>query len=138
MASLRDWTHGDGGKVSTTNCQVTTIDGLVAAGAIERADFIKCDIEGGELDCFKGARNLLNNSDAPIILFEANVNSTFGYGNNISSGMDLLRSLDRARFSFFLLQKDGDLERIESIHFDHGNILAVPESRMHRISAQLA
>ena len=134
MASLRDWTKGDGGQVSKTSCQVTMIDGLVAAGRISVPDFIKCDIEGGELDCFKGGRNTLNKEDAPIILFEANINSTKGYGNDISSGLDFLAELAGPRYSFFVVSEDAALKPISTVTFQHGNILAVPKSKMDRIA----
>jgi FkbM family methyltransferase len=133
MASLRDWTIGEGGQVSKTTCRVGTIDGLVAAEAIPKADFIKCDIEGGELDCFKGGQSALNAEDAPIILFEANINSSKGYGNEISSGMDFLASLGAPRYAFFLVADDAILEPISLVTFRHGNILAVPFSRMNRL-----
>lgn len=134
MASLRDWTHGDGGRVSRTSCQVTTIDSLITAGKIARPDFIKCDIEGGELDCFKGGRNTIDKADAPTILFEANINSTKGYGHALSSGMDFLATLVEPRYSFFGIANEAVLEPIKSVDFRHGNILAVPYSRMDRLS----
>ncbi len=133
MASLRDWTHGDGGAVLKTSCQVTTIDSLVAAGTIASPDFIKCDIEGGERDCFIGGRETLNRADAAIILFEANINSTKGYGHELSSGLDFLATLVKPKYSFFAIAKEGVLEPIETVTFQHGNILAVPEAKVDRI-----
>lgn len=133
MASFRDWTRGDGGAVMKTSCQVTTIDSLVAAGTIASPDFIKCDIEGGERDCFVGGRETLNRADAAIILFEANINSTKGYGHALSSGLDFLATLAEPRYSFFAVAKDGVLEPIETVTFQHGNILAVPEAKVDRI-----
>lgn len=134
MASFRDWTHGDGGAVLKTSCQVNTIDSLVAAGTIASPDFIKCDIEGGERDCFVGGRETLNRKDAAIILFEANINSTKGYGHALSSGLDFLATLAEPKYSFFAVAKDGVLEPIKTVTFLHGNILAVPEAKMDRLS----
>lgn len=134
MASFRDWTHGDGGAVMKTSCQVTTIDSLVAAGTIASPDFIKCDIEGGERDCFVGGSETLNRKDAAIILFEANINSTKGYGHALSSGLDLLATLAEPKYSFFAVAKDAVLEPIKTVTFQHGNILAVPEAKIDRIA----
>ena len=38
---------------------VHTLDQLISDNEIETVDFIKCDVEGGELDVVKGAQNLL-------------------------------------------------------------------------------
>jgi FkbM family methyltransferase len=134
MASLKDWTGGSNGAVVKTECQKTTIDNMLRSGKIAAADFIKCDIEGGEYDCFRGAMTLLDRTDAPIILFEANLNSTRGYGITISAAFDFLRTLSQPRFSFFHVYEKGDLTPIDEITFSHGNILACPESRRSRIT----
>ncbi|MFN2502105.1 MAG: FkbM family methyltransferase [Pyrinomonadaceae bacterium] len=130
MSSLNNWTNGEGGKVSKTTCEVTTIDSLVEEGVIDHPAFIKCDIEGGELDCFKGAQAMLDRADAPVMLFEANINCSKGYGRSILSAYDFLASLGAPAYSFFLLKADAKLEPISGIAFDHGNILAVPSARM--------
>ncbi len=133
MASLRDWTTNEGGKVRVEQCSVTTIDKLIEEGKIEKPDLIKCDIEGGEADCFRGAARTLDVEDAPLILFEANINSTQGFGNTISSGMEFLAKLPAPRYRFFKVCSEGALEPIEAVDFLHGNLLAVPGSRMPRL-----
>lgn len=134
MASLTDWTSGKAGRVQKEKCMVTTIDTLINQGRILQPHFIKCDIEGGEVDCFRGAAKVLNSHDAPVILFEANINSTGGFGNTISSGMDFLAGLDKPEYKFFLVNDDSSLRPIDSIDFLHGNILAVPASRSELIA----
>lgn len=129
MASLSNWTKKEGGSVCTELCSVTTIDRLVEEGRVPRPDFIKCDIEGGEVDCFRGAERTLTSDDAPVILFEANINSTRAFDNPISSGMDFLAALDKPSYRFFLVKDNASLAPIDSIDFLHGNILAVPASR---------
>jgi len=49
--------------------RVTTIDRYVAEHGIARVDFIKCDVEGHELDVFEGATATLA-AHRPAILFE--------------------------------------------------------------------
>lgn len=134
MASLSDWTEEMAGNVRKETCSVLTIDHLVEEGLVPRPDFIKCDIEGGEVDCFRGAEKTLNSFDAPGILFEANINSTRGFGNSISSGMEFLAGLDNPAYKFFLVDKDASLRPIDSIDFLHGNILALPGSRLELIA----
>lgn len=129
MASLADWTEEQAGEVRKVSCMVTTIDALVEGGQLPRPDLIKCDIEGGELNCFRGGAVTLNSVDAPVMLFEANINSTRGFGNTISSGMNYLAQLDKPGYKFFLVDDDASVKAIESIDFLHGNILAVPASR---------
>lgn len=49
--------------------RVTTLDRYVAEHAIARVDFVKCDVEGHELDVFEGAIQTLT-AHGPAILFE--------------------------------------------------------------------
>jgi FkbM family methyltransferase len=130
MASLKDWTRSEGGRVTTGSCSVTTLDLFIKEGRAPRPDLIKCDIEGGELDCFRGGAGLLGSEEAPIILFEANIHSTRGFGVQISDAMEFLASLERPGYTFFKVDDKGELERITSIDFLHGNILAVPRRRL--------
>ena len=55
------WAHlakpGEHGETVT----VTTLDELSRTKAISRLDFIKCDVEGGELEVIQGAGTLLEN-----------------------------------------------------------------------------
>ncbi len=54
---------------STLDVEVVRLDDYFAARNIERIDVLKCDVEGHELEVFRGAAELLANS-APTILFE--------------------------------------------------------------------
>ena len=60
-------------------CRVYALDELVQSGAIPAPDVIKIDVEGAELDVFRGARGVLK-KHKPTILFESDKNSNrFGY-----------------------------------------------------------
>jgi FkbM family methyltransferase len=95
MGSLANWTaERDGaGEIHTINCEVRRIDDLISNGDIPLPDFIKCDIEGAELMAFKGANAALDRIDAPIILFEANIHNTRGFGFGIEDAKNYLDSL---------------------------------------------
>ena len=48
------------------------IDDYLTSRSIGRVNLVKLDIEGGELDAFRGMRSLLAQSDAPDLLVEVN------------------------------------------------------------------
>jgi FkbM family methyltransferase len=129
MASLADWTNSQSGAVRKVICHGDTLDGLLERGIISRPDVIKCDIEGGELQCFRGGMAMLDRRDAPIVLFEANANNAKGFGLDVSAALDHLASLPAPRFTFFMVSEDGELSPITEAKIRHGNILAVPAAR---------
>ncbi len=65
------WAHlatpDETGKRETT--EVLTLDDLQKTHEIEHVDFIKCDVEGGELDVFTGGYELLK-AQCPALLVE--------------------------------------------------------------------
>jgi FkbM family methyltransferase len=70
------------GQTQTLTCPVDTIDNIVERSGIV-PDFIKCDVEGGELRVFLGAVRLFERS-APIIFTEMlrKWSARFGYHPN--------------------------------------------------------
>ncbi|MEX2496237.1 MAG: FkbM family methyltransferase, partial [Woeseia sp.] len=52
---------------------VTTLDGCLAGSVGGPVRFIKCDVEGHELEVFKGAAGILRR-DGPVLLFECHHN----------------------------------------------------------------
>lgn len=79
MASLANWTNGRCGRTRQVRCDQVKLDHLIAEG-LQPPDFIKCDVEGAELKVFTGARQTLDRSAAPIVLFEAGENTSKGFG----------------------------------------------------------
>jgi FkbM family methyltransferase len=78
-SSLRPAHDYSGSAVSVRGI---TLDDYCAQAGISRVDFIKMDIEGAELEAFKGARRLLSSPGAPVMVFEhhAVVAGRFGVG----------------------------------------------------------
>lgn len=66
----------------TITVKVNTLDDFIIKNNIKKIDFIKMDIEGGELDVLKGADYTLNKI-RPIILFEGNEVNTEPYGYRV-------------------------------------------------------
>ena len=48
----------------------TQVDVIPLDEVIDRADFLKVDVEGAEILVFRGARRLLSSDDAPVVFFE--------------------------------------------------------------------
>lgn len=59
-------------------CEVKTLDSL----SFDRpVSFIKCDVEGHELEVFRGGQNLLGR-DSPVLLFECEARHLLGHSMN--------------------------------------------------------
>ena len=80
---------------------IETLDKFVLDNKINKIDFIKMDIEGGELDVLKGAEDTLKKI-RPIILFEANEMNTAPYGYRV---MDILYYFEERDY---IIKKTGD------------------------------
>ena len=52
-------------------CEITTIDNFVKKNNIDNISFLKCDVEGGELQVLQGSTSVLTSSKPPIIMLEA-------------------------------------------------------------------
>ena len=133
VGSLADWTAGEYGDTHRVRCEERTLDSMIEDGSLPRPHFIKCDVEGGELKVFQGARNCLDAADGPVILFEANVHTSRGFGLNVSAAKVFLESLERAAFTFYSVGRDGELTPASHLHPVHSNVLAVPRARRHEI-----
>jgi FkbM family methyltransferase len=118
-ASLADWTSSTG-RNRRIVVEKRTADELLRAEAVDRPSFIKCDVEGGETLVFRGARELLDRNDAPILLFEINTRASAGFTLQGSSAVDFLLSLPQPRYEVF---------QFDATQPDVRNVLAVPFSR---------
>lgn len=127
LGSLANWTEGRF-KTEEQICNLSTLDELAGIEGLRQPDFIKCDVEGAELDVFLGAKALLNRPDGPTVLFESNVHTSKGFGRPISAARDFLASLERADFQFFKLQ-DNALVPLLDLDPVHSNSIAIPRRR---------
>jgi FkbM family methyltransferase len=128
--SLTDWTRGtDEDEARKLTCELRRMDDLVESNVLPRPDFIKCDVEGAELTVFRGGIKTLDRADAPVILFEANVHTTRGFGLSLSAAKDFLESLPLARYYFLEVGEAGELSAFEALNPVHSNLLAVPRAK---------
>jgi len=79
---------------------VDTLDDYLARRGINRADFIKIDVEGAELEVFKGATGLLIRQPRPVILAEVEDVRTAVWGHPAKAFVDFLRQYGYRWFRF--------------------------------------
>jgi len=108
--------------------RITALDALVQCRAIPPPDFIKIDVEGAELEVFRGATETIRDHK-PFILFEADENmARFGNARG-----DILRYLcNLASYEFFFVDEAGyhpivEENRDSSLYTD---VLAIPTQRI--------
>lgn len=140
MASLADWTGGRVGAVQVRRCTFSVLDHLVSQGTIRHPQFIKCDIEGAETLAFRGAGVMLNRTDAPIVLYEANAQSSSAFGFTIETATGELRRSAKAEFTIFEVQPNGSVAPLPVFRSDCNqyNLLAVPRARLSEITPLLS
>jgi FkbM family methyltransferase len=134
MATLADRT-GRLGMTTEESCRMHRLEDFEPV--VFHPDFIKCDVEGAELQVFRGAHRILDREDAPILLYEAGVNTGIGFGLGQWEATDFLTTLDGPNFSLFAISEGGALTPIDRETGQNVNVLAVPRARLQRISRTL-
>ncbi len=107
---------------------VRRLDEVVQQEGVENVDFIKLDVEGGELAVLLGATRLLEREPRPVILAEVQDIRTepWGYGAKM-----ILEILSERGYKWHEISGDGTLTVLNSNaeKFD-GNFVAVPEEKV--------
>jgi FkbM family methyltransferase len=110
-------------EICSSIVEITTLDNYCRQHGIARVDFLKIDVEGGELSVLEGAKTLIAEGGLPIIQFEFNE-------MNVVSRVFLLNFYSvLPEYSFFRLAVDrliplGDYSSTNEI-FQYQNLLAV-------------
>ncbi len=92
VGGLKDIQRAPLGKV--IKVAVQTLDRFLAEQSIARVDFIKMDVEGGELGVLRGAARMLKEL-RPTILFEAYEDNTAHYNYRV---FDILSYLEQREY----------------------------------------
>lgn len=109
VPSVTPGATGIGEKVS-----IATLDGYLAAAGVARVDVVKIDIEGGELEAFRGAPKMLQNM-RPDLLVEVNEETCRRAGHAAS---ELTGLLEKAGYRGRTIRDDGALE--DDVRLDAG------------------
>lgn len=119
-------------RTSTIRVEVRRLDDVLEALGVERVDFIKLDVEGGELSCLRGARRLLGGAMRPAILAEVQDIRTTPWGY---AAREIVKFLADMGYGWFALADDGSLESVSSelANYD-GNFVALPHERFDEFS----
>jgi FkbM family methyltransferase len=115
---------------SPLSVKTISVDDLCSERSLAVVDFIKCDVEGAELDVVHGAQNLLQSERPPIWMLE--VVDPF-LREVAHSADDILREFQQSQTSIRLYSQDdrGEPVQIERLaDRRHGNnIFVVPSAR---------
>ena len=141
--TFKDLPHGhasatDLGRADAVphTCRITTLDYYVATRRIARIDFMKVDVEGHELEVFKGANQTLSAKHAPIIAFEINRQCLQHRGVAPGQVFSLLREHGYAHF--WAINPFGGTRPISSaIESSDCDYLAAKTSHQQRIGRML-
>lgn len=112
---------------------VTSLDTFLTQQKIDRVDFIKMDIEGGELGMLEGALDVLAKRPRPVILAELADSRTLAWGYNASAIYDFLAARG---FHWFATSPDGKLHPYARTDRFDCNLAAFPEERLEEASGR--
>jgi FkbM family methyltransferase len=130
----REYNNPAAVKPSLITVRVETLDNVVAAAKLQRIDYIKMDIEGGELDALQGASRTLSEC-RPIVSVEYGPQAFTAYGYNQDSLFEFGREIRYKVFDPFL-QFIGTRELWDEAKCRYcWDYFLVPEERAHLLNS---
>lgn len=104
---------------------MSSLDQWLATHKVNTVDFIKLDVEGGELSVLHGAQRLLESAQRPVILAEVQDVRTQPWGYR---AREIITYLSAKGYKWFSLSAEGALTPLDvrAETFD-GNFVACPE-----------
>jgi FkbM family methyltransferase len=104
--------------------EVVRLDDWLEAHKVDRVDFIKLDVEGGELEVLNGAEKLLERQPRPVILAEVQDLRTRPWEYRAK---EIIEYLIHRGYKWFNITIEGYLEELDinAAEFD-GNFIATP------------
>ena len=111
---------------------VKTLDSVLTDCRTQHVDFVKIDVEGGELGVLRGARNLLDRIPRPVILCEVLEMRTQPWGYPAGH---IIRDLVEREFHWFQLSEDALLSPLDLASYEfNGNFVAIPKEMLFKFS----
>ncbi len=125
--SLRPPTADVRANATREQVRVARLDDQLALPKIDHVDFMKLDVEGGELAVLQGAQELLARRPRPVILAEVQDVRTQPWGYRAREIIDYLRERG---YQWFHISPEGLLEEMDvSRNTYDENFVACPEER---------
>lgn len=125
--TLSQATHPESKLVGQQEVGTTTVDVFMKDHKIPRVDVMKVDIEGAELMMFRGARDLLERADAPLILYEGFGFLTRGFGYH---PVEILWFLESCGYSLFVLNSEtGEISELKPDYQYDSMVIGVKPGR---------
>jgi FkbM family methyltransferase len=122
---LRPPASSDG--VKRLAVQAVSLDAYLRNGPVHAVDVIKLDVEGGELDVFRGATRMLSEM-RPMIICEVLDMATQAWGYD---AREIVAALNRYDFAWFEFNSDGTVipHEVKVRYPEVKNYLAVPREK---------
>jgi FkbM family methyltransferase len=118
--------------VSPVSVRVARLDDWLEKERIERVDFIKLDVEGGERDVLRGAAKLLAREPRPVIFAEVQDVRTGPWGY---PAKEIIEHLVQRGYTWFAIEAEGLRDLDVSANTFDGNFVACPEERIAEMRA---
>ena len=118
--------------LSKVQVPVKVLDHYVEGTALKTVDFVKLDVEGGELDVLKGAEKHLVLQLRPLILCELADIRTEPWGYSSSEIYDFLQGRG---YCWFSITPEGKLHGCPRKAHYHENLFAVPKEKIELIAS---
>jgi len=123
LNTLGQATHPSSQVVGREDVRITTVDVFMKLQNVPRVDVMKVDIEGAELMMFRGARDLLERADSPLILYEGFGSLTRGFGYH---PVEILWFLESCGYTLFLLDSEtGEISKLKPDYQYDSMVIAV-------------
>lgn len=121
---------------TVTSIQIRKLDDVLTQAQVESVDFLKIDVEGGELGVLKGAPRLLEKVPRPVILCEVLEKRTrpWGYPARL-----IIEYLAERKFLWFELGVNAKLLPLDCGQSEFsGNFVAVPMESLSTVAKPYA